>query len=136
MPNAKQKKVADALIENMMSKEPLTKGQLLVEAVSYTPKTAKVKGNDIITHPGVKQAMQDRGFTVENAKAVVSEIMFSSETDVARLKATDQVFKVLGAYAPEKQVTMNLDVPVAKDTKVDEYVKDFEEGLKAKLLSE
>ena len=42
----------------------------------------------------------------------------------ARLKATDQVFKVQGTYAPEKSVSVNIEVPIGKQkTSTDAIVR-------------
>lgn len=131
---ARHKQIAKALHDNMFVDQPLTKAKLLVEKGGYPATTVNSKVDSIITHPAVKQAMEENGFTVEAAKGVVTQIMFNSESDVARLKATDQVFKVLGTYAAERVVSLNLDVPMAKDEKVEAYVKEFEEGLRGKLL--
>lgn len=53
---------------------------------------------------GVIEALATYGFTEENAKAVVTQIMADDDADNnARLKAADMVFKVTGSYAPEKK---------------------------------
>lgn len=132
MPTERQKKVAEALIGNITAAQPLTRNQLLSEKVDYTTITALKKGDDIVTHPGVKQALEDYGFTAEGAKRVVANIMYSSETDLARLKATDQVFKVLGTYAAEKSLNVNANIEVNKQP--DEIRKILEES-EARLLA-
>ena len=67
----------------------------------------------VIESEGVQEALEDLGFTEDNAKKVVSEIMLDSDNDAnARLKATDQVFKVKGSYASEHQDQVNILIPV------------------------
>jgi hypothetical protein len=57
---------------------------------------------------GVVLALQQKGFSIEGAKAVVQSIMYSPKTkDENRLRACSEVFKVTGAYAPEKHENIN-----------------------------
>lgn len=58
----------------------------------------------------IQDALAELGFNAETAKGVVVDIMLDPEKDASsRLKATDQVFKVTGAYAPEKSINLNLN---------------------------
>ncbi len=65
----------------------------------------------VIDTPGVQSALAEMGFSAEGAKSVVQEIMYDGAVDPnARLRATDQVFKVVGAYVPEsKPFQLNLN---------------------------
>ena|SRR3990167_198634 len=110
MPTLRQRKVAKAIVENLQSDEPLTAGKML-EKVRYG-KISK-QPSRVIESEGVQEALEDLGFTEDNAKKVVSEIMLDSDNDAnARLKATDQVFKVKGSYASEHQDQVNILIPV------------------------
>ena len=56
-------------------------------------------------------AMVNLGFTVENAKRVVGEILNNAEADDnARLKSAELVFKVHGAFAPDKVINMDVSI--------------------------
>lgn len=96
-----QKKLATEIIKNVKRKKPKNRGQLL-EASGYARKSATSVPGKIINQIGVKEALKDFGFTEDNAKKVVAQIMLNKKTEPnARLKATDQVFKVHGSYKDE-----------------------------------
>lgn len=93
-----QQNLAKEIIKNAKRKKPLNKKDLLV-SVGYTQTVAETKPQEIIDQKGVKEALEDYGFSVDNAKKVVSEIMLDSKQKAeARLRATDQVFKVNHVY--------------------------------------
>lgn len=93
-----QTNLAKEIIKNTKRKKPLNKGKML-EIVGYKESVARAKPGEIIEQKGVKQALEDFGFSEENAKKVVAGIMLSDKAkDESRLKATDQVFKVHGSY--------------------------------------
>ena len=135
MPTAKQKKLARAIIENTDLPEPLNKGEL-VEAGGYSKVTAETKPGFIIDQKGVKEALQESGFTEENAKKVVEEIMLDVTKDPgSRLKASDMVFKVHGTYAAEKSVALNVNVDAQIPSNEAENLRlEYEEKLKAKWI--
>lgn len=100
-PTEKQKKLAQLIVENSKLDKPLNKGEM-VEKVGYGPSIVETPAKAIDTD-GVKEALHDLGFTENNAKKVVSEIMMNEEVSPNdRLKATDQVFKVSGSYEADK----------------------------------
>lgn len=106
MATTKQRKLAKVIVENAAADKPLTAGQML-EKVGYSQNLVKQPGRVIATE-GVQEALEEMGFTEENAMRVVTEIMLNGDVNpVARLKATDQLFKVKGTYAPEKTVNLN-----------------------------
>ncbi len=97
MATVKQKKIAKLIIDNTILDKPLNGGQML-EKVGYSQNLVKQPGR-VLESEGVKEALNDYGFNVDNAKKVVSEIMLNEkEKSEARLKATDQVFKVHKSY--------------------------------------
>lgn len=101
MATQRQKKVAKLIVENSTRDKPLTAGQML-ESVSYG-KISK-QPSRIIESQGVQEELEILGFTEANAKTVVASILLNEEADnSSRLKAADQVFKVVGSYAPEKK---------------------------------
>ncbi len=117
MATVRQAKLAKAIVENSKRDKPLNKKELLV-SVGYSPITADVKQGEIMEQKGVKEELELLGFTEHAAMKVVEEIMNNKEVDPsARLKATDQVFKVRGTYAPEKSIVANIQVNEIKREK-------------------
>ncbi len=103
MATEKQKKIAQLIVENTKLDKPLNGGEML-EKVGYSKSMQTAKVNDVLGSEGVKEELENMGFTEENAKKVVAEIMNDPTKDPSsRLRATDQVFKVRGSYAPEKK---------------------------------
>lgn len=103
MPTVKQRKLAKVIAENAKLDKPLNRGEMLSK-VGYSKKVAKHKPSQIIQADGVKEALEELGFTEENAMKVVSEIMLNPKIKPeARLKATDQVFKVQGSYVADRE---------------------------------
>ena len=99
MATQKQKKVARLIVENTVIDKPLNGGQMLAK-VGYSKSMQTAKVNDVLDSQGVRDELEILGFTTSNAKKVVSEIMLNEKVDPnARLKATDQVFKVNKEYS-------------------------------------
>lgn len=135
MATTKQKRVARLQIDNLTLDEPLTDGEL-VESGGYGP-SMKKNPYKVLDSAGVKEALNEYGFSEDNAKRVVVEIMLDPEKDSSsRLKATDQVFKVHGSYAsdknppapPQLNVTLNLG-------DADKIRKEFEQKLKDSYIA-
>lgn len=123
MATVRQKKLAELIVENTTLDKPLTAGQML-EKVSYG-KISK-QPSRVIESEGVQEALKELGFTEENAKNVVSEIMLNPFEDAsARLKATDQVFKVKGTYAPEKSLSLNVNVSPELESKASDAITKY-----------
>lgn len=137
MSTTKQKRVAKLIIENQTLDKPLTGGQML-EKVSYSVGLQK-QPSRILESDGVKEALNDYGFSEDNAKKVVASILNDEGRDPnARLKAADMTFKVHGTYAAEKSTTLNVNVDAQindKDGLLDIRARFLEE-VKAKLADE
>lgn len=136
MPTPLQENLAKEIVKNASRKKPLNKKQLLV-ASGYAEESATSVPGKLINQKGVQEALVELGFNEETAKSVVSEIMLNPNADEnARLKATDQVFKVKGSYAPEKRQSLNLNVESHNvDISQFEAVRlEFEEKLKQKYI--
>ncbi len=115
MATIKQKRIAKLIIENATLDKPLNGGQMLAK-VGYAKSMHKAKVNDVLESEGVKEELEANGFTEENAMKVVQEIMLNTKVEPnARLKATDQVFKVRGTYAPEKKAIAHLFAPTEEE---------------------
>lgn len=112
MPTVRQKKLAKVIIENANLDNGLNAGQML-EKVGYSKSVAKAKSADIIGSQGVKDALDDFGFSEDNAKKVVGEILLKADAqDKDRLKAADMVFDVHGSKAPQKHININTNVSI------------------------
>ena len=125
MVRVRQRRVAKLLIENETLDKPLNGGQLLAKA-GYAKSMLKSKVNDVLESKGVKDALDEYGFSVDNAKKVVASILNDENNEAhARLKASDMVFKVHGTYAPEKNINVNIE------TEANDEVRALTEKLNA-----
>ena len=105
MSTAKQQKLAKEIVNNLRRKKPLNKAKLL-DMVGYARNTGEKKAGQIIGQIGVQKELAVLGFDKTSAQEVVRDIMLNKKVKPNdRLKATDQIFKVLGSYETE---TMNL----------------------------
>jgi hypothetical protein len=130
MSTIKQKTLAREIVKNAKRVKPLNATKLL-ERSGYTKVTARASSKKIMNVPGVQNELIVLGFDSESAQKVVLEIMSSKYTDAsARLKATDQVFKVTGAYAPEKHLVGTKDFGDLDDLSTDELLKLREKNRK------
>lgn len=133
-----QKNLAKEIVKNSSRKRPLNKKELVVLG-GYSETVAVAKPQVIMEQAGVQDELKTLGFTEENAKSVVVEIMQNAEVDAsARLKATDQVFKVKGTYAPEKSTALqvNLNAQIVANSELEALRVEYEEKLKAKQIDE
>lgn len=124
MPTIRQEKVAGFIIDNAVLDNPLNGGEILAK-VGYSKGIQKTPSR-VFESQGVKTALEESGFTEENAMRVVQEIMLNKEVEPnARLKATDQVFKVRGTYAPEKHVNANIQIDDISRNKTKSAISRF-----------
>jgi len=127
MPTVKQRKLAKVIIENSTLDKPENAGQML-EKVGYSKHLVK-QPSRVINTEGVQEALEEYGFTIENAKMVVSEIMLNPNIDPsARLKATDQVFKVKDGYAATKSVNINIGLSKEDQERLNALLDDKQES--------
>lgn len=107
----------------------------MLEKVGYSKTMAKAKTKDVLESVGVQEELRAMGFTEENAKTVVQDIMLDVEKDAnARLKAADMVFKVHGSYAPDKtdittqgeKITMGEDKIMELAQKTADALRDYD----------
>lgn len=93
-----QENLARNIVKNLKRKKPLNKKELVVSS-GYGMTTAEKQIPAVFNQKGVQEELQNLGFSEDGAKKVVQEIMYNpKEKADARLKATDQVFKVQGSY--------------------------------------
>lgn len=103
----RQRKAARGVIEAYKQKKPISGGQIVKEAGYGTG--LQTQPQRVLNSVGVQIALNDYGFTEDNAKKVVASILLSRKTkDENKLKASDLVFKVHGTYAPEKSINLNV----------------------------
>lgn len=108
MSTLKQKDLAHEIVRNAKRKPRarLNKTELLL-TVGYEDSVAKHKQSQIIRQKGVTKELSLLGFTVDNAKRVISEILDSSKAkDRDKINAAKEVFAVSGEYAPEKHLVV------------------------------
>lgn len=80
------------------------------------PRVAEVIGSENISKPIIVNALKELGFDSNNAKRVVGEILNDQSIEPQhRLKASEQVFKVQGSYAPDKSINLNVDAELTED---------------------
>jgi len=85
----------------------------------------------------VKDYLTKIGFTESAAKEVVAELLHSQKVKPAdRLAAADKVFKVLGTYAPEKSISLNLSLAKDENPKTKALREEYERKLKESLSDE
>ena len=135
MPTQRQKKLAEVIIQNATVDKPLNAVQML-EKVGYSKNMAEARSKDVLESEGVREALNDFGFNENNAKRVVAEILLDTKVDPGnRLRASQEVFKVHGSYAPEKSTAINLNLNNKIENSEAEAIRlEFEQKLKDKLL--
>ena len=129
-PTIKQRKLANALVENLDKKDSLTLEQILV-SVGYAQSTAEKNGAVIIGLEGTIQALAELGFTEDNAKGVVAEILLDKRKNAGdRLRAAEQIFKVTGSYAPEKSINVDVQINTEGLEELRSLAKTVNESIK------
>ncbi len=121
MSTLRQKKLAHNIVENLSRDNPLNKEELVISS-GYAVKTAEGHAPDIIDQKGVQEELKALGFDEDTAKNVVANILTNEKVAPKdRLRAASEVFKVHGSYAPEKQISLNVDLTATE--KVQEAAK-------------
>jgi hypothetical protein len=112
-----QKKLAEEIVLDAKLKRTRQKKDLLVSA-GYSEITASANPAIILEAQGVKNELNNLGFSEEGAKQVVAEILYDKNVVASsRLSAADQVFKVQGSYAPDKHINVNMEVEAPPEIK-------------------
>ena len=107
----RQKRVARRIKEAVESDEKITVGEILRQE-GYSENISR-QPSRVINSPGVQEELAAIGFTPENARVVVGQILLdSSNKPEPRLKAAEIIFKVHGSFAPERteSVVAHIDV--------------------------
>ena len=127
MGTLRQKRVAKAMVDNLVSNKPKTAGQVL-ESIGYSKSIAK-NPQMVLEAVGVKEELANLGFSVEGADGVVQEILYKGKSEKTRLTAANLVYERLGAKAPDKKLNVNVDVKEMDE----EIVKKIAEKLRVEL---
>lgn len=115
MPTIKQRRLAQKVIENTKTGEFQTIGEML-ESVGYAKTSATRRPGQILQSEGVIEALEEFGFTEDNAKKVVGQILLDKRVKPdTRIRAAQEVFKVHGSYkqpeeTPKPQIHLHLDL--------------------------
>lgn len=105
-------------------------------------KTASVIASENLDKPSIQDALEEAGFSEIKAKSVLAGILnsptiYEMVTPHDQIKAAQEVFKVMGTYAPEKSQSINLNIDRKLENADAEALRlEYEEKLKAKLLNE
>ena len=127
MATVRQRRVANLIIENVKLDTPRTGGEI-VESSGYGV-SMKKNPQVVLNSDGVKEVLEESGFTEDNAKMVVTEILLNKKVKPdTRINAAKEVFKVQGSYAPEKSVSLNIEVPVGKQKTATDAIIRFLNG--------
>lgn len=114
MATLRQKRVARKIPKIIAEGKPITGGEL-VASVGYGEDMQRKPG-EVLNSLGVQDELGKLGFTEEKAKEVVAVILGDTSLNPEpRLKAADMVFKSFGTYAPEKHLTVNVEVNPSED---------------------
>jgi len=121
--NIKQK-IAAQLFLTQLKNDPhnINLSEILIDA-GYSETTAKSNSHKIVRSPGFILELEKVGFTREKADKTVASIMNDERKKPAdRLKAADMVYRILGAYAPEKHEVLSV-------SQIYSQVMDLEDNL-------
>ena len=105
MPTINQERTAQKVKESLQDNKNISGGELLKQ-VGY--------GGNIQRYPkrvfdskGFQEAMGKLGFSLEAADLAVTKILHTGKEE-NRLRASDQIYKRLGGYSPEKRINIEV----------------------------
>ena len=112
MATLRQKNLAKKIIEITNSGVPISAGKLLKDT-GYSD-SSQIQPARIINTQGVQKALEDYGFTEDNAKKQVASILNYKVlneliTPENQLRAADMVFKAFGTYTEKPLVNVNIN---------------------------
>lgn len=126
MATIRQKKTAQRIVDNFSENKPLNKKDLLV-SIGYAETTARKEAKTILESKGVQEELSILGFSIEEADKVIANLLKNGEKEETKIKAAQEIYKRLSAYAPEKSV--NLNINRVEDNKLDVLIAQIEDGL-------
>lgn len=131
MPTLKQEKTAKEIIKAIEGKSDVETKEQLLEKVGYSPGIAKSPSR-VLESQGFKEVL-DRYLPDERLAEKHDQLLDDEKSEI-QIKALDLAYKIKGSYAPEKSVTLNLDVHVSDKDK--ETAEKYERELKDNILGE
>lgn len=136
-PSPRQAKAAELIVQNLAEGKNVPVYEVL-KSVGYGT-GLQHNPQRVLNSEGFKSALEEMGFTQDNAQRVVAEILLDGEKGASdRLKAADMIFKFFGSYAPEKSQNVNVNIKAnPKDmTKYESLKAEYEEKLRQAYLEE
>ena len=101
MPTTRQRKAAKTLKEVIEGKDTKEGGEIL-DISGYSEAIQKNPGV-VFNSKGFQEALKQLGFSLEAADMTVAKILQIGKEE-NRLRASDQIYKRLSGYAPEKHI--------------------------------
>lgn len=136
MSTLKQKKLAMKVVEALQSDNPPNQQDLLISA-GYSPLTASNSSSRQLEQKGVIEELERLGFCVEAADNVIFDLLKRGRKEETRIKASQEIYKRMGAYAPEKKASVNVNVEMGQTgniEKVELIRQEYEAKLRESLL--
>lgn len=131
-PTIRQRKAARLIADTALGVTGFKTDKEIVRAAGYGI-SVEDSPDKVLETSGVKEALEELGFTSENAKKVVQKILNSEEAEHRdRLKAADMVFKVKGDYVADQNIKENNANPIIY-AKIEQHIYNFESELKKAL---
>ena len=131
MPTLKQQALAKNLTDALGAREIPTKKELMIKS-GYSEINADKHTKEVFSGKGFEEALVENGFTEENAKSVIQEILLDKrKKDSVRMDAAREIFKVFGTYAPEKKAIVTQHIQ--SNPELEAIANEYEEKVKAKL---
>lgn len=121
MATTKQKKLAKEIVKNLSIDKPATAGQML-EKVGYATSVAEHKPAEILESKGVQEELAALGFSIEEADRTIAKLL-KSEKEEIQIKASQEIYKRLSGYAPEKKINLNVS---HSDSSLDALIEKIE----------
>lgn len=112
MATDRQRDLAEAIVLNIKKPRSKQKNKTeLLESIGYASTTALHEQKVIIEAKGVQEELKKLGFDSNNAKRVIGEILDKKDAkDADKIKAAEVVFKVNDDYAPEKSISVSVEM--------------------------
>lgn len=101
LPTIRQQRAARKVKEVLESGEEL-EGKDILTIVGYSDGIAR-SPKTVFASKGFQRALKNLGFSIEAADLTVAKILRTGKEE-NQLKASDQIYKRLSAYAPEKHI--------------------------------
>lgn len=118
--SVKQKKAAKTLKDVLEGKDNFNGGEIL--DISGYSKSMQTNPKVVFESNGFKLALKELGFSLEAADLAVAKILNGGKEE-NRLKASDQIYKRLGGYSPERHLSLNVTLTKEELEKANEAIE-------------